>query len=84
MTKVSIGIDVGGTHTDLIAVRETEIVRAKSLTTHKDYSEGIFAAIKSAAEDLRLSLDELLSERTRVFVYGNTIVTNAIYKVISS
>ena len=78
MTSVSIGIDVGGTHTDLIAVRGKEIVRAKSLTTHDDYSEGIFTAINSAAEDLRLSLKELLSEKARVFVNGNTIVTNAV------
>ena len=43
--EISIGIDVGGTHTDLCSVQGTNIVRAKALTTHDDYAVGIFNAL---------------------------------------
>lgn len=34
-SEISIGIDVGGTHTDLCAVQNANIVRANALTTHQ-------------------------------------------------
>jgi N-methylhydantoinase A len=75
---VRIGIDVGGTHTDLIAIRGERIVRAKALTTHERYSDGIVETLKDAAAQLDSDLNELLGAKTRAFVNGNTIVTNAI------
>ncbi len=78
MSEISIGIDVGGTHTDLIAIMDDQVVRAKALTTHDDYSEGIFSALEGAASEFDLSVDDLLSNHARAFVNGNTIVTNAI------
>ena len=77
MLDTNIGIDVGGTHTDLTAVRGQRVVRAKSLTTHDNYSDGIFEALSSAAEQLCLPVAKLLSTHTKAFVNGNTIVTNA-------
>jgi N-methylhydantoinase A len=78
MSEISIGIDVGGTHTDLIAIQGDKVVRSKALTTHNDYSEGIFGALEGAASEFDLSVDNLLSDHARAFVNGNTIVTNAI------
>jgi N-methylhydantoinase A len=78
MSEISIGIDVGGTHTDLIAIQNDVAVRAKALTTHNDYSEGIFAALEGAADQFNLTVDDMLSEHARAFVNGNTIVTNAV------
>ena len=78
MSGISIGIDVGGTHTDLIAIMGDRAVRAKALTTHNDYSEGIFSALDGAATEFDLSVDDLLSEHAQAFVNGNTIVTNAV------
>ncbi len=78
MSKLNIGIDVGGTHTDLIAVRDARVVRSKALTTHDDYSRGIFDALENAASEFNFSVDDMLSEHTQIFVNGNTIVTNAV------
>ncbi|MFT4581642.1 MAG: N-methylhydantoinase A [Gammaproteobacteria bacterium] len=78
MSEISIGIDVGGTHTDLIAIQGERAVRAKAFTTHNDYSEGIFVALEGAAAEFDISVDELLSNQARTFVNGNTIVTNAV------
>ena len=76
--EVRIGIDVGGTHTDLIAIRGEQIVRAKALTTHDRYSDGIIETLKEAADRLDTTLGELLAGKTKALVNGNTIVTNAI------
>ena len=84
MEEINIGIDVGGTHTDLTAISGLETVRAKALTTHENYSKGIFDALTSAAEQLSLSLEEMMSSQTRAFVNGNTIVTNAITELKGS
>ena len=84
MEDIRIGIDVGGTHTDLTAVAGQKVVRAKALTTHNDYSKGIFDALTSAADQLSLTVKNLLSLRTRTFVNGNTIVTNAITELKGS
>ncbi len=77
-SEISIGIDVGGTHTDLCAVQGTSIVRAKALTTHDDYAVGIFNALTNAAKIIDISVDDLLSKHCRAFVNGNTIVTNSL------
>jgi len=78
MSGISIGIDVGGTHTDLIAIKGERAVRAKAFTTHADYSEGIFGALEGAAAEFGISVDELLRDEAQTFVNGNTIVTNAV------
>ncbi|MGK2915025.1 MAG: hydantoinase/oxoprolinase family protein [Porticoccaceae bacterium] len=78
VTQISIGIDVGGTHTDLAAVSGDRVVRAKAPTTHHNYSIGIFDALKGVAEKLDLTVDSILANHCRAFVNGNTIVTNAL------
>ena len=72
-----IGVDVGGTHTDLCVLHAAGVHRAKALTTHHDYSDGILEAIAVAASGLDTTSEDLL-RRTTVIVNGTTIVTNAI------
>ena len=73
----AVGVDVGGTHTDLILAGPTGLVRSKAFTTHGNYSEGIFDALEIAAGQVGLTAAELLP-KTSAFVNGSTIVTNAI------
>lgn len=73
----ALGVDVGGTHTDLILAAPDGLVRSKAFTTHGNYSEGIFNALEIAAAELDLKADDVLP-RCRAFVNGSTIVTNAI------
>ncbi|HVX32219.1 MAG TPA: hydantoinase/oxoprolinase family protein [Solirubrobacterales bacterium] len=73
----ALGVDVGGTHTDLILAAPGGLVRSKAFTTHGNYSEGIFNALEIAAAELELTTDDVLP-RCRAFVNGSTIVTNAI------
>jgi N-methylhydantoinase A len=72
-----IGVDVGGTHTDVAAVIGGRTERGKALTTYGDFSEGVLAATGVAAQNHGLSLAELLG-RTRLFINGTTVVTNTI------
>src|SRR2546422_11430911 len=69
-----VGVDVGGTFTDLVAVDEDgEIDVRKVVTTPEDPSVGMFRAIETAGrgEGGRATAIELL-------VHGTTIATNAL------
>src|SRR4051794_16200968 len=72
-----IGADVGGTHTDVSVVLGERVRRGKALTTYDDFSRGVLDAIRVAAAHFDLSAEELLA-RTRTFVNGTTVVTNAL------
>lgn len=73
----AVGVDVGGTHTDLILSGPEGLVRTKAFTTHGNYSQGIFDALGLAAAQLDMTVEDLLPDM-RAFVNGSTIVTNAI------
>lgn len=74
-----LSVDVGGTFTDLTIFLEKtgEIKSYKTNTTPHDLTEGVINAVKLAAKDLGLSVDELL-EKTSLFTHGTTISTNAL------
>src|SRR5690606_39014154 len=58
-----IGVDVGGTFTDLVMVdREGSIHVVKVPSTPSDPSKGVLAAVARAARDLGLSDHDLLSD----------------------
>ena len=40
-----IGVDVGGTHTDVSVVVGRRIERGKALTTYDDFSRGVLEAV---------------------------------------
>jgi N-methylhydantoinase A len=75
---LSIGIDVGGTFTDLVAIDAAgRTVFAKSLSTPRDQSIGVIAGLEELARRLNLSRAEMLAQTTRL-VHGTTVATNAL------
>jgi N-methylhydantoinase A len=74
-----IGIDTGGTFTDLAVIDETGDFRMyKSPTTPHDYTEGILNTLKLCATDYNLELRDFLSKVGTFIVHGSTVATNAI------
>ncbi len=73
-----VGIDVGGTFTDLVAVDETgRCAVAKVGSTPLDPSIGVLAGLERLAGTLDLELGSLL-KRTERIVHGTTVATNAL------
>jgi N-methylhydantoinase A len=72
-----IGVDVGGTFTDLaVADEDAGLFIAKTLTTPGDEATGILNGLGKVATHYALDLGELL-RRTNVIVHGTTVATNA-------
>jgi N-methylhydantoinase A len=74
-----IGIDIGGTFTDGVAVDldSSTVVTAKSPTTVPDPLDGVLAALEELAAEHRLRPADLL-ERCAKFVHGTTLTTNVL------
>jgi len=73
-----IGIDVGGTFTDVVAVdADGRVVVAKSASTPADPSDGLMDGLEALADALQLDLATLLA-RTERIVHGTTVATNAL------
>ena len=74
----TIGVDVGGTFTDLVAIDEAgRTVFAKSPSTPADQSIGVMAGLEELARRLSLSASEMLTQTQRL-VHGTTVATNAL------
>lgn len=74
----TIGIDVGGTYTDLVAIdRDGRTVFAKSPSTPADQSVGVMAGLEELARRLELTRAEMLGQTDRL-VHGTTVATNAL------
>ena len=75
---LKIGIDVGGTFTDLVAVDDNgHSTLAKVASTPEDPSVGVMAGLDRLAELLRLPRADLLAQTERI-VHGTTVATNAL------
>jgi len=73
-----IGVDTGGTFTDIVVMTESgEIWTAKASTTPDDFSRGVMDALGEAAKTVGVELRALLS-RTTLFKHGSTVATNAL------
>jgi N-methylhydantoinase A len=73
-----IGIDVGGTFTDIVSVDdEGRVSLAKVPTTPADQSQGVMAGLAALAEVLGTSRAALLGNTERI-VHGTTVATNAL------
>ncbi len=73
-----IGIDVGGTFTDLVAVDASgRVTIAKAASTPADPSDGLLEGLRLLAGELRTDLGGLLV-RTESIVHGTTVATNAL------
>ena len=74
----TIGVDVGGTYTDLVATDETgRIIFAKSPSTPADQSIGVMAGLEELARRLGVTRADMLAATDR-FVHGTTVATNAL------
>jgi N-methylhydantoinase A len=66
---VRLGVDVGGTFTDLVALVDGAVVTAKVPSTPRDQSDGMHRAIERAG---------LASADVTQFAHGTTVATNAL------
>jgi len=78
MARYRIGIDVGGTFTDLVAVDDAgRVTLAKAPSTPQDQSIGVVDGLSRLAKVLDLELGALLGATDRI-VHGTTVATNAL------
>ncbi|HET7098138.1 MAG TPA: hydantoinase/oxoprolinase family protein [Casimicrobiaceae bacterium] len=74
MTALRVGVDIGGTFTDLVFVRPDGLLdRRKRPSTPADYSRAIVEGIADYCAELELSGKEV-----REVVHATTVATNAI------
>lgn len=69
MAHARLGVDVGGTFTDLALVEDGRLVTTKVLSTPADQSAGVLAAWQAAATD---------PASISAFAHGMTVATNAL------
>ena len=69
MSKTRLGVDVGGTFTDLMALSEGNLVTAKVPSTPKDQSVGVMNAIEAS---------EIKPSAVGALAHGMTVATNAL------
>ena len=75
---MKIGIDVGGTFTDLVAVDDSGTsTLAKVASTPSDPSIGVMAGLDRLAELLHITPAQLFAQTERI-VHGTTVATNAL------
>ena len=73
-----VGIDVGGTFTDLVAVDAAgRVSLAKAASTPDDPSVGVLEGLELLGAELGLTRDGLLGQ-TELVVHGTTVATNAL------
>ncbi|HJP01996.1 MAG TPA: hydantoinase/oxoprolinase family protein [Planctomycetota bacterium] len=75
--RYKLGIDVGGTFTDLFLwSSDGTVATAKTLSTPADPSLGVLDGLRVAAEGEGLAVEEL-ARRVTTIVHGTTVTTNA-------
>nr|MBA2715368.1 hydantoinase/oxoprolinase family protein [Rubrobacteraceae bacterium] len=69
MSSTRLGVDVGGTFTDLVALSEGELITAKVPSTPRDQSEGVMTAIETSDAEPGAVI---------ALAHGMTVATNAL------
>ena len=73
-----IGVDTGGTFTDVVVLSDAgEVWTAKASTTPDDFSRGVMDAVDEAARTAGIETAKLLGNTT-LFKHGSTVATNAL------
>ncbi|MGQ0824994.1 MAG: hydantoinase/oxoprolinase family protein [Actinomycetota bacterium] len=76
-----VGVDVGGTFTDLLCVTPAgEIVLDKTPTTFKDQSNGVMNGLTQLADRFGLSLGEFCAQ-VEILVHGTTTADNTMIEM---
>ena len=76
-----VGVDVGGTFTDLICITPTgDVVLDKTPTTLENQSVGVMVGLSQLAEQFNLSREEFCSELD-IFVHGTTTADNTMIEM---
>jgi len=70
---IRIAVDVGGTNTDAVVLRENEVLATYKTTTTNDITTGILKAAKNA-----ISLSGVDSKLIRHMIIGTTHLDNAL------
>ncbi|HEY3848744.1 MAG TPA: hydantoinase/oxoprolinase family protein [Acetobacteraceae bacterium] len=74
----TIGIDVGGTFTDIVVSSpDGRTITAKAASTPRDQSDGVLDGLALAAQSIGLDSRALLANTSRI-VHGTTVATNAL------
>ncbi len=69
MSRLRLGVDVGGTFTDLVALGGGGVVTVKVPSTPRDQSEGAMNSVRAAG---------IVAEDVAAFAHGMTVATNAL------
>ena len=69
MERARLGVDVGGTFTDLVALVDGALVTAKTPSTPADQARGVLRAVTAA---------DLAADSVGAFAHGSTVATNAL------
>ena len=73
-----VATDVGGTCTDTIVFKAGEpLVLGKALSTPPNFATGVIDSIRSAADSMNTSLEDLLGGAS-LFMHGSTVVDNTL------
>jgi N-methylhydantoinase A len=75
MGNYFIGVDIGGTFTDVIVSDGVRFWEGKSETTPGALEEGLLAALEAAAREVGVGRAQMLRQ-TRILTHGTTIITN--------
>src|SRR5690625_5265506 len=74
MSEIRVGIDIGGTFTDLVFIDDKGNYKfGKTLTTYPDPSIGVLKGLNESMSKNRFSFDKI-----RSITHGTTLVTNAL------
>ena len=72
---MQIGVDIGGTFTDLVCIDDTGCLHtAKTPSTPDDPSRGVLEGLSLLAERMALTLQAMLPA-TGLFIHGSTVAT---------
>lgn len=73
-----IGVDVGGTFTDLVMVdAHGALMIVKTPSVPANPGEGVLDAVRKAAANLSMPVEDFLAQ-CRLFVHGSTVATNTV------
>ncbi|MBA2784313.1 MAG: hydantoinase/oxoprolinase family protein, partial [Rubrobacteraceae bacterium] len=69
MSETRLGVDVGGTFTDLVALGGGRLITSKVPSTPRDQSEGVMNSVRAA---------QIEADNVTAFAHGMTVATNAL------